>query len=83
MKATCLIIALPCVLAEPCRAHTATISLNPVADTSLFELAPTNNLGAAATLVAGTNGQLAKSRALVRFDLAAVFLPTQRSQQSP
>jgi hypothetical protein len=51
-------------------AHTETISLHPVADTSLFEMAPDNNLGGASNVVSGTNGQLAKSRTLLRFDIA-------------
>ncbi|MCI0537435.1 MAG: DNRLRE domain-containing protein [Verrucomicrobiales bacterium] len=63
------------MLTHPCLALAKTVSLAPVADTSLFELAPTNNLGAALSLVSGTNGQLAKSRALVKFDIPG-SLPT-------
>ena len=75
MKHAVLIVAAVAGLTQLCLAHTETVSLTPVADTSLFELTPTNNLGAAATLVSGTNGQLAKSRALIRFDIAST-LPT-------
>src|SRR5262249_44402038 len=75
MKRSGLMATAFLALTAPCQAHTETISLNPLADTSLFELTPNNNLGAAPTLVSGTNGQLAKSRALVMFDIAG-HLPT-------
>lgn len=45
------------------------ITLNAVADTSLFENHPDANLGAT-TLVSGTNQQYSRSRALFRFDLS-------------
>jgi hypothetical protein len=51
-----------------------TVTLSPVADTTLFEHDPNNNLGANSTLVAGTTagntGSPARSRALLRFDVA-------------
>ena len=47
-----------------------TISLRPVADTTLFETAPTNNLGHESTLVVGTTNKGLRDRALVRFDVA-------------
>lgn len=53
------------------RLSAATISLPAVADTSLFENNPDFNLGAT-TLVAGTNQLFSRTRALFRFDLAAV-----------
>src|SRR6266540_16894 len=54
------------------------VTLRPAADTTLFELNPTNNLGGVATLVSGTTaGEFGgglqppgKSRALIRFELA-------------
>lgn len=47
------------------------VTLSVVADTSLFENHPDSNLGAT-TLVAGTNQQYSRSRALFRFDLSAL-----------
>ena len=46
------------------------IALHPVADTSLFEMHPDNNLGAS-SLVSGTIGTHKRSRALLKFDLAS------------
>lgn len=46
-----------------------TVSLQPVADTSLFEVAPANNLGGALFLNAGTAGNGNRNRALLRFDV--------------
>jgi len=54
----------PCVSA-------ATLTLAAVSDTSIFESKPDSNLGAT-TLVAGTNQTYSRSRALFRFDLAAI-----------
>jgi len=53
------------------RLSAATISLQAVADSSLYENKPDFNLGGA-TLVAGTNQQVSRSRALFRFDLTTV-----------
>jgi len=47
----------------------ATVTLQSVADTSLFETNPDSNLGAS-DLAAGTTAKNLKSRALIRFDLA-------------
>jgi hypothetical protein len=49
----------------------AQVTLSAVADTSLFENHPDSNLGGT-TLVAGTNQQFSRSRALFRFDLGAL-----------
>lgn len=49
------------------------VSLAPVADTSLFEYSPTNNIGGAPFVTAGVTGDFAgnsKSRGLLKFDLA-------------
>jgi hypothetical protein len=60
-------------------AHADTVTLSPVADTTLFEHDPNNNLGADPTVAAGTtagvNGPAARSRALLKFDVAA-SIPT-------
>lgn len=63
------IFALPAAAALQARAETVT--LKPVADTSLFENSPDNNLGRA-WLAAGTIKTGKKSRALIRFDLSSV-----------
>ncbi len=47
-----------------------TLDLLPVADTTLFQLMPDNNLGAIATLVAGTTLTGYSNRALIKFDVA-------------
>lgn len=44
----------------------------PVADTSLLEINPTNNLGGFAGMNAGTTQEYKKTRALMRFDLSSV-----------
>lgn len=49
----------------------AQVTLTAVADTSIFESRPDSNLGGT-TLVAGTNQQYSKSRALFRFDLSSL-----------
>ena len=52
-----------------------TISLNPVADTTLIELAPTNNLGGAPIVNAGTTQNLTRNRGLFRFELKGQVPP--------
>lgn len=51
------------------------LTLTPVADTALFELSPTNNLGAVASLPAGTINQGRRSRVLLWFDPASALPP--------
>src|SRR5579872_792398 len=53
-----------------CQARGDSVTLQPSADTSLFETAPNNNLGGSLSLVAGSNASGFRSRALLRFDLA-------------
>src|SRR5438067_9021515 len=45
----------------------ATVTLYPVADTTLFEHSPNNNLGAESTLASGANASGLTNRALLRF----------------
>ena len=52
----------------PAGARAETISLLPVADTTLFEVAPNNNLGGANFFNAGTAGNSYRNRGLLRFD---------------
>ena len=49
----------------------ATLTLEAVADTSIFEAKPDANLGGS-TLVAGTNQAYSRARALVLFDVGAI-----------
>ena len=48
------------------------IALHPVADTSLIQVAPGNNLGGADFFNAGTAGNGNRNRALIRFDLSGI-----------
>jgi len=50
-----------------------TLTLHPVADTSLFQTDPNNNFGAVTELPAGTTRAGKKSRMLLRFDLAGAM----------
>jgi hypothetical protein len=52
--------------------HGETISLQPVADTTLFEIAPDNNMGGTDFFNAGTSGNGSRNRALVQFDLTGI-----------
>lgn len=52
-------------------APAATVVLQPSADTFLSEFSPTNNVGAHTDLAAGTVNNGTRTRALLRFDLAA------------
>ncbi len=47
-----------------------TVSLTPVADTSIAEVAPSNNAGARSWLNIGDNMHLQRNRALIKFDIA-------------
>src|SRR5206468_7016882 len=64
---SCLLCAATCVsLAD-------SVTLHPVADTTLFETSPNNNLGAHTDFIAGTTagsaGQPFRNRALLKFDI--------------
>jgi hypothetical protein len=60
--------------AAPCGVRAESVTLHPVADTTLFETTPHNNLGANTDFIAGTTagnaGQPYRNRALLRFDIA-------------
>ena len=55
------------------------VTLQPVADTTLFETDPLNNLGATPNLIAGTTagtfGSAWRNRALLKFDIAGQLPP--------
>src|SRR5262249_20874131 len=59
----------------------SSVSLRPVADTTLFATFPDNNLGASTQLVGGGNGHGFARRALIRFDPASQ-IPTNAVVQS-
>jgi hypothetical protein len=67
---TLLTIAL--VSSRPVSVAAETISLQPVADTTLIQGAPLNNLGGAGFFNAGTAGNGGQNRALILFDLSSV-----------
>ena len=48
----------------------ASVTITPSADTALFERTPTGNLGATASIPAGTTAASTRSRALMKFDLS-------------
>ena len=55
------------------RAFAATILLQPVADTTLIEFAPTNNMGGSTFVNAGTAGQNgARNRGLYKFNFSSI-----------
>src|SRR2546427_10311774 len=54
--------------------HADTVTNQPSADTTLFETYPDNNLGAT-DLTSGSTAALLQSRALIKFDVAAVLPP--------
>jgi hypothetical protein len=58
-----------------CGVRAATVTLRPVADTSLHEQVPENNLGRSPTILAGTTAQGNRTRALLRFDPLAGLPP--------
>jgi hypothetical protein len=68
-----------CFLAARLAIYGETVTLTPVADTTLFEHDPNNNQGRNATLAAGTtagvSGPPARSRALLKFELSG-SIPT-------
>ncbi len=55
-------------MVAPAKGFSASVTFRPVADTSLFEATPENNLGDV-DLASGTTARGEKSRALIRFDL--------------
>src|SRR5437762_13461585 len=48
------------------------LTLSPVADTTLFQAFPNNNLGGEPTLISGATASGQAARALLKFDLSAV-----------
>ena len=59
--------------AAPCMSLAESVTLHPVADTTLYETTPNNNLGAHTDFIAGTTagnaGQPYRNRALLKFDV--------------
>ncbi len=53
-------------------AHADTLILRPVADTTLIETVPNNNLGGQPFANSGTTQNFTKNRALFRFDVSAI-----------
>ena len=74
-----LLLILCLLIAGPAAGQDYGITNIPVADTTLFETAPDNNLGAS-TLAAGTTRGGLRARALIQFDLRTI--PTNAIIQS-
>lgn len=68
---TSIRLALLPLLVSAATIEAEVVTLSPVADTTLFQTAPTNNLGAVTTLIAGATANRSTNRALIKFDLAA------------
>lgn len=66
---------LAAVLILPAAAAPSVVTLQPVADTSLFSLTPDNNWGGATFFNGGTAGNLGINRGLLRFDLGGAVPP--------
>jgi len=64
--------ALLCFLA-PSGSHADTVTINPVADTCLFERDPNNNWGTETEIVAGTLNTGERARTLNKFDISAAI----------
>ncbi len=60
------------MLAAAVPALADTMTLSPVADTSLFESSPNNNLGGLISIPSGTIRTLKRSRALFKFDVSQI-----------
>jgi hypothetical protein len=56
----------------------ASVSLTPVADTTLIEFLPANNLGGGTELLGGTSENLTRHRPLIKFDVAGSLPPGAR-----
>ena len=63
---------LAAIISTPTLAHADTISLRPVADTSILSAYPTYNFGGGHSFVAGGRPLGGTSRALMRFDLSSL-----------
>lgn len=59
----------------------ATVTIGPAGDTTLFQFAPENNLGAELTMISGTTANGMTNRALLKFDVAG-NLPANATIQS-
>src|SRR5688572_11745979 len=64
----CALLSAPTAIAE-------SITLTPVADTSLFAIAPMNNMGAVQSLAAGNTATSETFRTLLKFDVSSA-IPT-------
>jgi hypothetical protein len=53
----------------PCKAHGDVAVFNPIADTTLIEAAPSNNLGGMSYVNSGTTQNFTRNRGLFRFDV--------------
>lgn len=75
MREKFLILFLVVMAAPGLESTAATFSLVPVADTSIYEGAPDNNLGGHGSVAAGGNASGVSFRALLKFDVAGSLPP--------
>src|SRR5712692_8419 len=68
-RKACCASVLCALLASEFRLSAATMALPAVADTTLFEASPDNNLGDGTTFMAGLRPKGGRSRGVLRFDL--------------
>ncbi len=68
-RKACYASAVCALLAFEFRLSADTVTLRPVADATLFEASPNNNLGDDGTFMAGLRPKGGRSRGLLRFDL--------------
>ena len=68
-----LIGALICFLGQAQAGAAETLTLNPVADATLFEVAPDNSGGAALFFNSGTTQNRTRNRAMLMFDIASAL----------
>lgn len=67
------VLALVCGWCARLEMRGETVTLFPVADTTILEVFPTNNIGAFPWLNAGTTQNYTSNRALLKFDVAAAL----------
>ena len=72
MRCTGLVTALLILTALISSVQGDTVTLRPVADTTLQDAFPNNNFGGGTTVQAGGRRQGGRARALLRFDVAAI-----------
>lgn len=71
-ESMCALLGLVALLSCPVHLAAQTVTLKAVADTTLFESSPNNNMGSEPTMNSGQRRKGGRTRGLVRFDLSAI-----------